>query len=66
MLPKVVVVIVAAEFYRVDSPWPDKIRVRSGYADPTVVGKDAAEGHSFRFPNATIVRSDTFTLPERL
>ena len=33
-----VVVVVAAEFYRVDSPWPDKIRVRSDYVDPTVVG----------------------------
>ena len=32
-----VVVVVAAEFCRVDSPWPEKIRVRSGYVDPNVM-----------------------------
>ena len=33
----IVVVVVAAEFCRVDSSWPEKIRVRSGYVDPTVM-----------------------------
>ncbi len=32
-----VVVVVAAEFCRVDSPWPEKIRIRSGYVDPNVM-----------------------------
>ena len=39
-LLRYVVVVVAAEFYRVGSPWPEKIRARSGYVDPTVMETD--------------------------
>ena len=39
-------VVVAAEFCRVDSPWPEKIRVRSGYVDPTVM--ETAPRSSFK------------------
>lgn len=35
-----VVVVVEAEFCLVDSPWPEKFRVRFDYVYPTVMGTE--------------------------